>query len=229
MGGGQPYPPIDMEPMDPDLARAPRQGPLQHRFRTSSCAAPTRTPPSQKLYEDFLGEPNGDEGPRAAPHPLPRPHAQGDPVSDCCHASTDNWADVKAAAAPCCPRTSSQFIDDHRQREHSESHAHRHPPQGPGPLRLPGPGADERRGPARADPPGQGHGGRHLLPLFPAPAPRQAPHQRLPRHGLLREGRRKGGPEAPGRAGHPLRRDHARTACSAWRAPAASAPAAWRP
>jgi NADP-reducing hydrogenase subunit HndD len=60
MGGGQPYPPFELEVLDPQIAqlrsRALYEVDAHKQFRRSH-----ENPAVLKLYEDFLGEPNGEK------------------------------------------------------------------------------------------------------------------------------------------------------------------------
>jgi Iron only hydrogenase large subunit, C-terminal domain len=58
MGGGQPYPPLDEDPMDPEIAKL-RARALYDIDSHKQLRRSHENPAIEHLYEEFLGEPNG--------------------------------------------------------------------------------------------------------------------------------------------------------------------------
>jgi iron only hydrogenase large subunit-like protein len=59
-GGGQPYPPMDMDVLDPDLPRLRAQA-LYKIDSDKQLRRSHENPAIDHLYQDFLGEPNGEK------------------------------------------------------------------------------------------------------------------------------------------------------------------------
>lgn len=60
MGGGQPYPPTDFDPMDPETARI-RAGALYEIDAHKQLRRSHENPVIEHLYAEYLGEPNGEK------------------------------------------------------------------------------------------------------------------------------------------------------------------------
>jgi len=60
MGGGQPYPPLDHDPLDPETARI-RAKALYDIDSQKQLRRSHENPAIEHLYEEFLGEPNGEK------------------------------------------------------------------------------------------------------------------------------------------------------------------------
>ena len=60
MGGGQPYPPLDHDPLDPETARI-RAKALYDIDEKKQLRRSHENPAIEHLYAEFLGEPNGEK------------------------------------------------------------------------------------------------------------------------------------------------------------------------
>jgi len=60
MGGGQPYPPLDWDPMDPEIART-RAKALYDIDSHKQLRRSHENPAIEHLYAEFLGQPNGEK------------------------------------------------------------------------------------------------------------------------------------------------------------------------
>ena len=186
-GGGQPYPPEGYQVLDPELLRK-RAGALYTIDSGKKLRKSYENPAVEEIYDAFLGGPGSELAHELLHTHYTRETTARHSMSLPCTATTDNWEHVRRTAREVLGEPMALFIDECRAADAAGEPADRRAAPGADAIRLPEPDASGRRRATAGGAGGQGGRRGQLLSLLPPAAAGQVHHQRLPGHGLLRQG-----------------------------------------
>ena len=189
-GGGQPYPPEDVKVLDPELLRK-RAGALYAIDKGKTLRKSYENPAIEELYDKFLGGPGSEKA-----HDLLHTHYQAKlPARHSMSTTTDNWEEVQADGQGRPDRADRAIHRAVPPAARAGQPADRRAAQGAGPFRLPRPEQLDAVAQLLQVPAAKVAGVASFYHFFRLQPARPVHHQRLPGHGLLREGRRPRGAE----------------------------------